>query len=75
MINNNFTELKIQLIYLYAGFGDAWSKINITIVEEDIGATYRCDIDVGLIEAAATENMVVRLGDFLQVNFHRVNLK
>ena len=34
----------------------------MTIVEEDIGSMYRCDIDVGLVDAAATETMVVHLG-------------
>ena len=45
-----------------SGYGNASSTLTIDIVEEDNGATYYCDIDVGDVRSAVRRTMVVRLG-------------
>ena len=47
----------------FVGYGDAWSQLTKTIVEEDDGVTYVCEIDVGAVPAVVTRTMVVRLGN------------
>ena len=62
--------------YCFAGYGDAWSQLSKTIVEEDDGVTYVCEIDVGAVPAAVTKTMVVRLGNLrIPLAFNHKQLK
>ncbi len=46
----------------FPGYGDAFSTLTKTIVLEDDGATYVCDVDVGAVPTVVRLIMVVKLG-------------